>query len=149
MVESKISALEVEDAVHRYWRVLMEKSSGEMANFYTYDAMVFSPFSPRPEPGRVSAARKEREYFTPGTTFRAEIVGPINVQLVDTKTAIATYQFRWRAQGMVEHLLGKKFDKALRDGRATQVFILAPDGSLKIVNEHLSDIWRDGTAQES
>jgi len=143
MVETKISASQVEAAVYRYWRVLMEKSAGEMEKFYSYDSVVFNPFSPRMEPGRVSAARKEREYFTPETTFRAEIVDRINVQILSDSMAVASYTFRWSARNMEQKLLDRKFDKAVRDGRATQLFALNPEGGLQIINEHLSDIWRD------
>jgi hypothetical protein len=134
---------QVEEAAHRYWRILMEKLSTQMAAFYSYDAVVFNPFSPRLEPGRVSAARKEREYFTPQTKFHAELIGPVNVQLLSDTIGVANYQFRWRASNMEQKILGKKFDKAVRDGRATQVFVLNPDGKLLIVSEHLSDVWRD------
>lgn len=147
MTAARISASQVEDAARRYWRILMEKLSTEMTSFYSYDAVVFNPFSPRMEPGRVSAARKEREYFSPQTKFRAEITGPINVQLLAETIAVANYQFHWEASNMEQKILGKKFDKAVRDGRATQVFVLNPDGKLLIVSEHLSDIWRDD-AQE-
>lgn len=126
----------------------MEKMTGEMESFYTYDSSVFNPFSPRMEPGRVSAARKEREYFTTPTTFFAEVVGPVHVQLLADNVAVASYSFRWVAHNMLHKLLDTKFDKAVRDGRATQVFILAPDGKLRIINEHLSDIWRDSAKQE-
>jgi len=143
MMTAKISVSQVEDAARRYWRILMEKLSTEMAGFYSYDAMVFNPFSPRMEPGRVSAARKEREYFTPQTKFRAEITGPINVQLLSETIAVAMYQFHWEASNMEQKILGKKFDKAVRDGRATQVFAINPEGKLVIMSEHLSDIWRD------
>jgi hypothetical protein len=148
MTTVKISTSQVEDAVQRYWRVLMEKAFGEMEKFYSYDSVVFNPFSQRTEPGRVSAARKEREYYTPQTTFRAEITNRINVQVLTDKIAVASYSFRWTASNMEQKLLNKKFDKAVRDGRATQVFVLAPEGNLLIVNEHLSDIWRDLPKQE-
>jgi hypothetical protein len=143
MMTAKISVSQVEDAARRYWRILMEKLGSEMTGFYAYDAMVFNPFSARMEPGRVSAARKEREYFTPQTKFRAEIIGPINVQLLSDTIAVAMYQFHWEASNMEQKILGKKFDKAVRDGRATQVFSINSDGKLLIVSEHLSDIWRD------
>jgi hypothetical protein len=143
MTSTSITTSQIEAAVHRYWRVLMEKIDGEMGNFYSYDSTVFNPFSTRPEPGRVSATRKEREYFTPKTTFRAEVTSPINVQLLTDHIAVATYTFRWHASNMEQKVLDKKFDKAVRDGRATQVFVLSPEGELRIVNEHLSDIWRD------
>ncbi len=143
MSATSISTAQVEAAVRRYWRVLMEKTAGEMENFYSYDSTVFNPFSPRTEPGRVSATRKEREYFTPQTTFHAEITGHIEVQLLSETIAVASYPFRWTAKNMEVSVLARKFDKAVRDGRATQVFVLGQDGSLRIVTEHLSDIWRD------
>ncbi len=138
-----ITASQVESAVHRYWRVLMEKSEGEMGRFYSYDAIVFNPFSPRPESGRVSAARKEREYYGPHTVFRAEITGPIEVHMLGDQVAVASYTFRWHASNMEQEILGKRFDKRVRDGRATQVFAISMEGALHIVSEHLSDIWRD------
>jgi hypothetical protein len=146
MTPTCITASQVESAVRRYWRVLMEKSVGEMGKFYTYDSVIFNPFSQRTESGRVSAARKEREYYATGTTFRAEILGPIGVHLLSDQIAVASYAFRWRASNMAQEILGKKFDKAVRDGRATQVFVLSSEGVLQIVSEHLSDIWRDQEA---
>jgi hypothetical protein len=121
----------------------MEKRTGEMARFYSYDSSVFNPFSTRSEPGRISAVRKEREYYTAKTTFRAEVTSPIEVQMVAENVAVASYTFRWTASNMEQQVLGKRFDKAVRDGRATQVFVLSSEGELRIVNEHLSDIWRD------
>jgi hypothetical protein len=148
MTSTSISTSQVESAVRRYWQVLMEKSIGEMESFYSYDSTVFNPFSPRTEPGRVSATRKEREYFTPQTTFRAEITGHIDVQILSDTIAVASYPFRWTAKNMELSVLARKFDKAVRDGRATQVFVLGQDGTLRIVNEHLSDIWRDQQTPE-
>jgi hypothetical protein len=121
----------------------MEKSVGEMGNFYSYDSIVFNPFSPRAESGRVSAARKEREYYAPNTNFHAEITSPIQVHILADQIAVASYTFRWYARNMEEEILSKRFDKSVRDGRATQVFVLTPEGTLHIVSEHLSDIWRD------
>jgi len=121
----------------------MEKATGEMSNFYSYDSIVFNPFSSRLESGRVSAARKEREYYTRETTFRAEVTGHIEVQLLADNIAVASYNFHWNASNMKQEVLGRSFDKAVRDGRATQVFVLSPEGELRIVSEHLSDIWRD------
>jgi hypothetical protein len=100
MTTTNISTPQVEAAVQRYWRVLMDKMAAEMESFYTYDSTVFNPFSSRMEPGRVSAARKEREYFTANTTFYAEIARPINVQLLADNIAVASYPFRWVAHNM-------------------------------------------------
>jgi hypothetical protein len=65
------------------------------------------------------------------------------VQLLADDIAVASYNFRWNASNMKQEVLGRNFDKAVRDGRATQVFVLSPEGELRIVSEHLSDIWRD------
>lgn len=143
MTQTCITVPQIETAVRRYWRVLMEKASGEMGDFYSYDSLVFNPFSSRAESGRVSAARKEREYYARETAFRAEITGPIGVQLLADNIAVASYNFRWSASNMKQEVLGRNFDKAVRDGRATQVFVLSPEGELRIASEHLSDIWRD------
>ena len=140
-----ISTTQIDSAVRRYWQVLMQKTPGEMAKFYTYDALVFNPISQRTESGRVSAARKEREYFTPQTTFQAEVIGPIEVQLLSGSIAVAMYSFRWHASNMEEKVLEKHFNKSVREGRATQVFVLSEEGHLCIASEHLSDIWRDAT----
>jgi ketosteroid isomerase-like protein len=142
MTSTKISGPEVEAAVQRYWQVLVAKSAGEMERFYTHDASVFNPFASRTEPGRLSAARKERQFFTAKTSLRVEYTGPIEVQLLADNIAVASYTFRWFATSMVEPALGKTFDKAVRDGRGTQVFVRESDGGLRIVHEHLSDIWR-------
>src|SRR5208283_857621 len=121
MVSTTIDVQQVESAVRRYWRVLAEKQSGEMAGFYSYDALVFHPFAVRPEPGRVSAARKEREYFDAETVFKPDIVGLIDVHLLADDLAVATYNFRWTATNMKHDVLGNRYDKAVRDGRATQI----------------------------
>lgn len=146
ITRAKITADQVQAFVHRYWRVLMDKSAGEMEKLYTYDSNVFNPFSQRTEPGRVSAARKEREYFTTKTDFRAEVIGAIEVLIPAENVAVASYAFRWFASGMVENIMGKEFNKAVRNGRATQVLVLDKEGKLHIIHEHLSDIWRDTVA---
>jgi hypothetical protein len=148
MTSGSISASEVQAAVQYYWHVLMEKIEGEMGQLYTYDSTVFNPFSARAESGPVSAARKEREYFMPQTSFRAEITGPIQVQLLADNIAVASYPFCWYANNMEEKVFDRRFDKAVRDGRATQVFVLSAEGNLRVVHEHLSDIWRDLPKQE-
>ena len=54
--------------------------------------------------------------------------------------AVASYTFRWYARNMEEEILSKRFDKSVRDGRATQVFVLTPEGTLHIVSVQFSPI---------
>jgi hypothetical protein len=143
MIAARISAEQVQAFVHQYWRVLMDKTPGEMEKLYTYDSTIFNPFAQRPEPGRVSAARKEREYFENQTSFRAEVTSPIEAMLLADNVAVATYAFRWQATGMMERVGGKRCDKAVRNGRATEVIVLDSEGKLRIAHQHHSDIWRD------
>jgi hypothetical protein len=143
MITSKISSDQVQAFVHQYWRVLMDKTPGEMEKLYTYDSTIFNPFAQRTESGRVSAARKEREYFENQTIFRAEVTGPIEVMLLSDNVAVATYTFRWSATGVMGGLAGKRTDRAVRNGRATEVIALDFEGRLRIVHQHHSDIWRD------
>jgi hypothetical protein len=143
MITSKISADQVQAFVHQYWRVLMDKTPGEMEQLYTYDSTIFNPFAQRSESGRVSAARKEREYFEYKTNFHAEVTGPIEVRLLSDNAAVATYTFRWQATGVTSGLAGKRIDKEVRNGRATEVLAFDLEGGLRIVHQHHSDIWRD------
>jgi hypothetical protein len=139
-VVTKITADRAVAFVQEYWKLLTDKTPG-VEQVYTYDAKIFNPFEQRPESGRVSAARKEREYFENKTTFRPEITSPIEVYLLADNVAVATYSFRWEATGMLT--AGKRFKKSLRNGRATDVITLDFEGQLRFVHQHHSDIWRD------
>ena len=139
---TKITADRVQAFVQQYWQLLSDKKPG-VENVYTYDAKIFNPFEQRPESGRVSAARKEREYFEHKTAFHAEITSPIDVSVLADNVALATYSFRWEANGILTG--GKRFNKSLRNGRATDVITLDFEGRLRFVHQHHSDIWRDNT----
>jgi hypothetical protein len=123
----------------------MDKTPGEMEKLYTYDSTIFNPFAQRTESGRVSAARKEREYFENEASFRAEVTSSIEVMLLSDNVAVATYTFRWQATGVMGGLAGKRVNKTVRNGRATEVMTLDREGGLRIVHQHHSDIWRDTT----
>ena len=149
MASSKVTVDEVQAVIHRLWRVMKDKTPGVLQNLYTYDATLFNEFAQRMEPGRVSAARREREYFTqPKTSFHGEITSPIDVMIVADNVAVASYTFRWRATGMIDRLSDKEFDKTVRNGRATEVLLRDEDGNLRILHEHQSDIWRDSIQEQ-
>jgi hypothetical protein len=139
-VVPKITADRAAAFVQEYWQLLLKKRPG-LEKVYTYDAKIFNPFEQRPESGRVSVARKEREYYENKTTFQAEITSPIDIFLLADNVALATYSFRWHATGMMA--AGKRFDKSLRNGRASDVITLDAEGQLRFVHQHHSDIWRD------
>jgi hypothetical protein len=141
-VTPKITVEQVQAAVKRYFQVLSEKRSGELGKMYTYDALVFGAWVPRAESGRVSAARREREYFAPQASYRAEITGPIEVQILSDTVAVATHTMRAHARNLEEPVRGKRYNRALLDGRGTHVFVLDSEGKLLLAHQHISDICR-------
>jgi hypothetical protein len=109
---------------------------------YSYDSMVFNAFSPRAEPGRVFATHREREYFKPQSTYRAEVTGAIEVQILADNVAVATYTMRSYGMNLEDQILGRRFNRKVSDGRATHIFIFDSEGNLLIAHQHVSDICR-------
>ncbi len=133
---ASLSADEVRSEVARFWNVFSSKGSLLLEEFYAPDATVFGSSAVRAEPGRLAVARRRREYFEKQTTIRVQL-GIIDVQIVGTAAAIASYTFRFDAT-RVAGGLGKSSDEHLEHGRATQVFVLDADDKLRIIHEHLS-----------
>lgn len=133
---SKLSTDDVRAEVTRFWNVFTAKSSELLEEFYAPDASVFASMGNRAEPGRLTVARRKREYFNKTTSVRVQL-GYIEVQLLDDIAAIATYTFNFHGIGIVagsNHDLEEKIE----NGRATQIFVLDSEGRLRIVHEHLS-----------
>jgi ketosteroid isomerase-like protein len=141
-VTTKITKEQIQAAVRQYFAAMADKRTGELVKMYSYDAMSFSPYSQRAELGRVAAARREREYFKPDASFRAEITSPIEVHILADNVAVAVHTFRSYAKNLEEPILGKKFNRTLIDGRGTHVFVLDSEGKLILAHQHLSDICR-------
>jgi hypothetical protein len=99
---------------------------------------VFSSVAPRSEPGRLAAARRQREYFHKNANILAT-TGPVEVILLGDRAAVATYTFTFHAT-RIGGATGNVSEEDIRHGRATQVFILDHDGKARIVHEHLSAI---------
>lgn len=132
----KPSPDEIRSEVTRFWNVFTAKSPELLEEFYAPDATVFASFGNRAEPGRLTVARRKREYFNKQTSVRIQL-GPIEIQMIGEHAAVATYTFKFHAMGIV--IGGKKdAEEAIESGRATQVFILDSDGRLRILHEHLS-----------
>jgi len=132
----KVSADEVRSEITRFWNVFTAKASELLEEFYAPDATVFASLGNRAEPGRLTVARRRREYFNKQTSVRIQL-GPIDVQMLDDFGAVASYTFKFHGLGIVAGS-NRDAEETIDNGRATQVFILDPEGRLRILHEHLS-----------
>ena len=139
---STITVQQVQNAVRRYFEAMSDKIPGELSKMYSYDAVVFGPYGPRPDLGRVWATIRDREYCHPDSTYHFEFTSPIEVQIVADNVAVATHTFRSVATNVKDPILGKTLNRKLTDGRGTHVFILSVEGELLLAHQHLSDICR-------
>ncbi len=120
--------------VAHFWSAFLGKRGEELSALYASESSVFGSISRRPEPGRLAAARRIREYFGPRCVLRA-LCGPVEVVLLGDSAGVATYTFEFHAEhsatvaGESEHIL---------HGRCTQVFGFDTDGQFKIFHEHMS-----------
>jgi|SRR6185312_15794234 len=135
---NKLTVEQVKGEVLRFWNVFMDKNADALMNFYAPDSSVFSSVSARLEPGRLAAARREREYFHAKAALRSN-AGNIEVILLGDNSAAATYLFQFHAM-RVAGGLGAPVEEDIKQGRATQIFRLEPDGRVLIVHEHLSAV---------
>jgi ketosteroid isomerase-like protein len=135
---SKISADQVKGEVQRFWNTFMDKNAESLMEFYSAESSVFSSVSPRAEPGRLAAARRQREYFQKTSVVRAS-TGPIEVVMIGDSGAVASYNFQFHAN-RVASFGGRSAEEDIKQGRATQVFKLDTDNKLRIVHEHLSSM---------
>lgn len=137
---TKLTVEQVQAEVARFWSVLTSKSAESVEEFYAHESTVFGTNSQRAEPGRLAAIRREREYFHPQTTLRAQ-TSAVEVQLIDDTAAIASYTFQFHAS-RAKIGIEKSSEEHVMNGRATQVFAFDPDGHLRIIHEHLSVIHK-------
>ncbi len=136
----EITAEQVRAEVTRFWAAFSAKASDVVESFYLPESTVFSSISHRAEPGRLAATRRKREYFQTASKIRVQL-GPIEVQAIGDKAAIASYNFDFHAS-RVAGALGKATDEDIEQGRATQVFVLQDNGRVCILHEHLSFIQK-------
>src|SRR5258708_25629946 len=93
---NKLTVEQVKGEVLRFWNVFMEKNADALMNFYAPDSSVFSSVSARVEPGRLSAARREREYFHAKSSVRST-TGNVEVILVSDTAAVGEYNLTFHA----------------------------------------------------
>src|SRR3954462_95145 len=130
----KINADQVKAEVQRFWNVFVNKDADQLTDFYAAEATVFSSLSSRPEPGRLAAARRQREYFHARAALRASVAA-LDVVVLNDTAAVASYTFQFHA--MRNAGTASQIEENITNGRATQVFILDLDGKTLIVHEHL------------
>jgi len=135
---NKLTVEQVKGEVLRFWNAFTDKSSSQLMEFYAPESTVFSSVSTRSEPGRLAAARRQREYFHAKSSIRAT-VGTIDVILLGDTGAVASYTFQFHAS-KVASTFGLPAEEDIRNGRASHIFSLDPDGKVRIVHEHLSAI---------
>ncbi len=135
---AKLTPEQIRAEVKRFWTILSNKRADQLAEVYAHECTVFSSSGARPEPGRLAAARRQREYCQPLTTVNVDL-GPIEVVLLGEQAAVASYTFQFHAS-KVASTKGGVVEEVIQHGRGTQVFALDGDGSLRIVHEHLSSV---------
>lgn len=130
----ELSPETVRNEVARFWNAFSAKNVEVLEDFYAHESVGFGSSSTRSEPGRLSATRRQREYFGSSSPIRAQ-VSQVDVVMIGESAAIASYSFEFHATRATA--TGKSEEK-IRNGRATQVFAFDPDGRLRIFHEHFS-----------
>ena len=134
----RLTAEQVKVEVQRFWATFVEKNADQLMDFYGPESSVFSSVTSRSEPGRLAAARRQREYFHKASVLRAT-PNMIDVVLIGEHAAVASYNFEFHAT-KVASSFSQSTEEDIRQGRATQVFQYDNDGKLRIVHEHLSSV---------
>lgn len=132
----KVTNEDIRKAVELFWSTFLAKSEDQLNSYYAQGSMVFQIAMGRPEPGRLGAMRRAREYFRPETRMDLK-VGPIDVVLIGSDAGIACYTFSFQATGR-DLGGGKRAEEKIDLVRATQVFQRDVQGKMRIVHEHFS-----------
>ena len=129
----------VKGEVQRFWNVFVDKNADQLMEFYGPESSVFSSVTSRQEPGRLAAARRQREYFQKHSVLRAT-PSMIDVIMLGDHAAVASYNFSFHASKLAGVVNTTAQEEDIKNGRATQVFQYDTDGKLRILHEHLSSV---------
>jgi ketosteroid isomerase-like protein len=132
----KVTNEDIRKAVELFWSTFLTKSEDQLNSFYAQGSMVFQIGMGRPEPGRLGAMRRAREYFSPDTRMELKL-GPIDVVLIGGDAGVACYTLSFQTTGR-DLGGGKRAEEKLDLIRATHVFQRDGQGKLRIVHEHFS-----------
>jgi len=131
-----VTRLEVENQVSRFWRFFTEKKYEQLRDCYSAEAQVFGTVTDRAESALTASSRRNIEYFADHMKIQANL-GTITVQLVDERVAIASYTFSFSAVEIYPSGTAHNYE-IFSKGRATQVFVLDRDNTVRIAHEHFS-----------
>lgn len=134
-----IAKMDVEIAIRNYWIVFMSKQAEQQEECYAENAFIFALTSRRIEPGRLVLLRRQREYMAASAKVNVN-VGHIEVELLGENTAVAAYTMQFDAEQKEIVAAGavRTAEEHISNARVTHVFLRLPDGSLRIVHEHIS-----------
>lgn len=124
----------IRNEVARFWKAFTDKDVVMLEDFYAHESVGFGSASTRSEPGRLSATRRQREYFGTSAPIRVQI-SPVDIVILEERAAVASYTFEFHA---TRTSATGKSEEHIRNGRATQVFGFDPDGQIRIFHEHMS-----------
>jgi ketosteroid isomerase-like protein len=134
----KLTVEQVKGEVQRFWNAFVDKNAEQIMEFYGPESSVFSSVTSRSEPGRLAAARRQREYFHKASVLRAT-PNTIDVVMIGEHAAVASYNFQFHASKVASSFT-QATEEDILHGRATQVFAYDIEGKLRIVHEHLSSV---------
>lgn len=130
-----ISAEQIRYEVQAFWDAFTSRSKNRFQELYSPTASCFAADGRRSEPARLMWVRREREFFGPKSSVGAR-VGIVNVQLLGSNLAVASYGFHFSIIRVLPN--GSRVQVEVPFGRATQVFQRGEDGKFLIIHEHLS-----------
>jgi ketosteroid isomerase-like protein len=135
-MSDKVTAEEVRETVKRVWDANTSKKTDALAAMYATGSSVFTTDGVRPEPGKLVAMKREREYFHKDASMQVDL-GPIEVDILSDLAAVAYYTFNLHVK-QKQISPGKFADEDMPTGRITQVIQRQSDGKLLVIHEHLS-----------
>jgi ketosteroid isomerase-like protein len=135
-MSDKVTTEEVCEIVKQVWDANTSKKTDALAGMYATGSSVFTTDGVRPEPGKLVAMKREREYFHKDTSLQVDL-GPIEVHILSDQAAVAYYTFNLRVK-QKQISPGKFADEDMPTGRITQVVERQSDGRLLVIHEHLS-----------
>jgi ketosteroid isomerase-like protein len=132
-----VSAEEVQSAIHKSWRALQGKSTGELESGFLPTGIFFGADARRSEPARLAIMRRAREFFSAGCSVRGDL-GPIEAQTAGSGVALGAYTFQFQIVRQQNN--GTRVKVNTPFCRSSVVLVRDETGALRILHEHQSAI---------